>query len=120
MVELEFEIDQDKIIVQANLTDSFNNVLTHFYTKTNIEPDSVVFMVRASKIQGDKKISELINEEEKQNKIMHIKVFRNYNSDKNDKVIVDSKQVICPKCSEHCRIKIEDYIIKLSYIFYKI
>ena len=113
MVELEFEIDQDKIIVQANLTDSFNNVFTHFYTKTNIEPDSVVFMVRASKIQGDKKISELINEEEKQNKIMHIKVFRNYNSDKNDKVIVDSKQVICPKCSEHCRIKIEDYIIKL-------
>ena len=44
---------------------------------------------------------------------MIISVFRLYYNNKNDKAIVDSKQIICPKCSEHCRINIEDYIVKL-------
>ena len=113
MVELEFILDQEKINVQVTLDELFSSAFTKYYVKSRIEPNSVIFMTRAAEIPGDKKISDIINEEEKKTKKMIISVFRLYYNNKNDKAIVDSKQIICPKCSEHCRINIEDYIVKL-------
>ena len=113
MIELEFEFEQEKIKIKANLSDLFITVFSKYYSKAKIEPNSVIFLSRAIIISGDKKISDIINEEEKINRKMIITVLRCYYSNKNNKTIVDSKQIICPKCSEHCRIKIEDYIIKL-------
>ena len=53
-----------------------------------------------------------MNQIEINNKKMRIFVI-SLNNDKNDKSIVESKEIICPKCYEQCRIKIDDYIINL-------
>ena len=64
------------------------------------------------KISENKRIIELMNQIEINNKKMRIFVI-SLNNDKNDKSIVESKEIICPKCYEQCRIKIDDYIINL-------
>lgn len=65
MVELEFILDQEKINVQVTLDELFSSAFTKYYVKSRIEPNSVIFMTRAAEIPGDKKISDIINEEEK-------------------------------------------------------
>ena len=112
MVELEFEYLQFKYVIQVNLTDSFSKSCDQFYQKAEIIPKSVFFMANSILLTGDKKIGDIMNETEKYNKKMHISVFPLY-LDGKDKVIVESKEVICPKCLEQCRIKIQDYIVYL-------
>ena len=51
-----------------------------------------------------------MNQIEINNKKMHILVI-SLNNNQNDNSIVESKEIICPKCYEQCRIKIDDYII---------
>ena len=86
--------------------------MRQFYQKAEIIPNSVFFMANSILLTGDKKIGDIMNETEKYNKKMHISVFPLY-LDGKDKVIVESKEVICPKCLEQCRIKIQDYIVYL-------
>ena len=112
MVEIEFYYEQHKVNIQANLNDNFSTVINNFYQKAKIKQNSVFFMAHAFQIKGDIKIMGIMNETEKLNKKMRIDVFPLY-INKDDKVIVESKDIICPKCLEQCRIKIEDYIIKL-------
>ena len=53
-----------------------------------------------------------MNQIEKRDKKIYIAVFPLYLND-NKKVIVESKEIICPKCFEQCRIQIKDYNIEL-------
>ena len=112
MVEIEFEHFQDKITIQCNLSDKFSSVMAKYYQKTGIQPNSVVFMANTFKIPEDKKIGDIMNEKERTNKKMNIKVF-SLNMDSNQPVIEESKEIICPICLEQCRIKIQDYFIVL-------
>ena len=112
MAQLEFEYSQSIIIIQVNLTDLFSKACNKYYQKSDIKPNSVFFMKKTMVIPGNKKIIDLMDETEKESKKMHISVFPLY-IDENDKVIIESKEVICPKCFEPCRIKILDYIVYL-------
>ena len=113
MVELEFDYEQNKIYIQANLDEYFSNVINKYYIKSQLEPNSVIFMVHSIQIPENKRIFEVMNQFEKTNKRMYIAVFPLYKCDSNKNIIVDAKEIICPKCSEQCRIKVEDYMIKL-------
>ena len=112
MVELEFDYFQDKMKLKFNLSDDFESVFDKYCLKTGIEKNSVIFKVHNLEISGDKKIIDIMNNTERLNNKMNISVFRHF-INPNDKVIEQSKEIICPKCSEQCRIKINDYFIDL-------
>ena len=112
MVELEFDYEQSKVFLQANLTDYFSNVITKYYQKTLIEPNSVIFVAHSFKVQENNRIMDIMDQSDKKNNKLYIAVFPLY-INVNKKVIEDSKEIICPKCSEQCQIKIEDYNVKL-------
>ena len=97
MVELEFDYQQNKIYMQVNLDEYFINVFNKYYTKSQIKPNSVVFMAHSIQIPENKRIFEVMNQFEKVNKRMYIAVFPLY-EDNNEKVIVEAKDIICPKC----------------------
>ena len=42
MVELVFDFEQSKTIIQANLTDYFGTIIKTYYQKAQIEPNTVV------------------------------------------------------------------------------
>ena len=106
MAEIEFEYLQEKIKLKFKITDKFSNVFNKYYQKVGIEPNSVLFMAHSMSIPGDKKILDIMDKNEKLNKKMKIVVL-------NDKVIKQSKEIICPKCLEQCKIKIKNYLIEL-------
>ena len=112
MVEIEFRYFQDEIKIQVNLDDYFKTAINRFYQKAKLEENSVIFLHNTFSLDETKTIKEIMNETERFNKSMRIDVFPVYIK-KIENYIVDSKEIICPKCSEQCRIKIEDYIIKL-------
>ena len=113
MVELEFECDQNKVIIQANLNDYFSTIIPKYYQKAEIEPNSVFFVAHSFMIQENKRIIDFMDKSDKKNNKLYIQVHQIYISRKKN-YIEDSKEIICPKCSEQCRIKIEDYNIKLT------
>ena len=45
MVELEYVYEQNKIFMQANLRDYFSTIITKYYQKTFIEPNSIIFFL---------------------------------------------------------------------------
>ena len=112
MVELEFECEQNKVIIQANLNDYFSTIIPKYYQKAEIEPNSVFFVAHSFMIQENKRIIDFMDKADKKNNKLYIQVHQIYISRKKN-YIEDSKEIICPKCSEQCRIKIEDYNIKL-------
>ena len=112
MVELEFDYQQNKVFMKVNPSEYFNTIINQYYLKAQIEPNSVTFFAHSVQIQENKRVIEVMNQLEKMNNKMYIMVFPLYiNNNKN--VVEDSKEIICPKCYEQCRIKIEDYKVNL-------
>ena len=114
MIQIEFQLEQQKIIIQAKSDETFQAVIDRYIQKTQIQLNSVYFISNGSQIKLDQTLENAMTEFEKQNQ--KIKVLVNRIEDKsNDKkeVIIKSKDIICPKCSEPCRITLEDCKIKL-------
>ena len=112
MVELEFDYDQSKMSIQANLTDDFRTIINKYCQKAQIDKNTVTFWAHSVQIKEDKMIIDVMNQIEKRDMKMYITVFSLYLND-NQIAKVESKEIICPKCFEKCRIKIEDYSIIL-------
>ena len=110
MVEIEFLYLQDEIKVQVNLDDCFTVAKNRFYQKSRLMENSVLFLHNTFSIDETKTIKEIMNSNEKFKKSMRIDVFPLY-INKNEDLITESKEIICPKCFEQCRIKIENYFI---------
>ena len=118
MVEIEFEYLEKKILIHANLSDYFNIIFNKFYQKSGTDPNSVIFMAHSKNITEDLKLEDIMDETEKLNQKIHITVYP-ININNKNKIIEQSKEIICPKCSEQCRIKFDDYFIELFDCKYK-
>ena len=115
MVEIEFDFKQSKTKIQANLDEPFQNILNKYKQKYSFISSSFFFFYNGSQIIDPSiKIKNLINDMDKRNKKMKILVdnIEQNNIDNNHNVI-QSKDIVCPECKEPCRIKIENYKIKL-------
>ena len=112
MIDIEFKYLQNIIVITSNLNDNFSTVFSNFYKRVEIEPNSVMFLFDNKKISENKKIIDFISETEKLNNKITISVIP-LNINNNHKIFEVSKEIICPKCSRQCRIKMKDYLIEL-------
>ena len=111
MVQIEFNNNQMITIIQANLGDLFKDVINKYLGKTLISPKNISFVANGSIINPDLIVEKQMNNLDKENKTM--KVIVNAMKEDDDKVVIKSKEIICPECHEPCRIKFENYKIKL-------
>ena len=88
-----------------NLNDYFFKIIPKYYQKEEIEPNSDFFVAHSFMIQENKRIIDFMDKSDKKNNKLYIQVHQIYISRKKN-YIEDSKEIICPKCSEQCRIKI--------------
>ena len=112
MAQLEFEYSQNVVIIQVNFDDLFKTAFNKYYQKTLIKPNSVVFIANGMKLSENKRIIDSMNQMQIMNRKMRIFVT-SLNNSQIENYIVESKDIICPKCFEECRIKIIDYIVNL-------
>ena len=103
MVEVEFNYQHNKIIIQGNLTDSFETVTKKYADKANLDINNIYFIFSGKVINKEDKLEEVMSESDKRNKKMIILVY-SINS-----TIVNE----CPECKEICKYEINDYQIIL-------
>ena len=114
MVEIEFDFNQAITNIQAKLDDPFKDVINKFMQKSLLEPGSVNFLVNGKVINPNESVESHMSNFNKENKKMKIIVTMAVNDNSNkEQVIAKSKDIICQNCKEPCRIKTENYKIKL-------
>ena len=114
MVEVEFNYQQNKIIIQGNLTDSFETVTKKYADKANLDINNIYFISGGRVINKEDKLEEVMSDSDKRNKKMIILVYSiNSNVINENTNIKVSKDVICPICKEICKYEINDYQIIL-------
>ena len=113
MVEIDFNLNQRIITIQAKLDEPFQNIIDKFLQKASLQPGSVYFLANGNHISNPQNnVESLMSDLNKSNKKMQVLVIMAENSNQ-DNVITKSKDIICPECKEPCRIKMENYKLKL-------
>ena len=111
MATIEFNFNQKIIEIQANLDDTFQNVINKYLQKSLINPKSVTFFANGNIINLEKTVDSQMNMLNKKDNKMT--VFVHLNNEEKKEIIEKSKVIICPECYEPCRIKFQNCKIKL-------
>jgi len=112
MIKIEFDYNQRITIIQANLEDTFKNVISKYIQKTSLDPNRIIFLSNGTLIKPEETVSNQANQIEKEDKIMKLIVLLVERTNIEDSV-VQSKDIICPECHLPCRIKIDNFKIHL-------
>ena len=113
MIIIKFIFNQTPIDIQANLDDSFKDVARKYFSKSYLNYTSTIFLLNANVLffNNENTIKSLINPINKENNSLKILVYQIDSHAPEIKFLL-SKDIICPKCNEPCKIKFEDYHIK--------
>ena len=109
MAYIKFIYQQIPFTIQANQNDLFKNIAEKFAQKANVDLETVSFEGDEGAIQENEVIKDLV----KQSNEITITVNTN-NEEGTKRILVDSKEVICPECKEPCRFQIENYKVRDS------
>ena len=100
--------------IQCNKEDKMKDICIKFVNKIGIDINSIYFLYNGIQLNLDLILNQQINEIDRDKNEMNILVYEKLKSTIiiNDGII-KSKEIICPKCKENCKIKFYDYKIKL-------
>ena len=107
-----FEYNGIKISIQCNPNDKMLNICKKFTEKLYIDLKSNYFIYSGNPVNFDLTLSQIINNDDKIKNQINILVYSNYSSNNNSQKII-SKDIICPKCGESCKIDLNNYKICL-------
>ena len=115
MISIKFTLNGIQTIIQSKKGEKMRNICNKFISKIgNEKADSLYFIYNGKLINFELTVDEQANSFDKNNKIMNILVYSKSSSIINeDKVMIKSKEIICPKCTENCRIKFKNFKIEL-------
>jgi len=114
MNKVEFKYKGLSYIIQCNENEKLKTICQQFCSKVKIDKNSIFFSYdgKAGKeFNEELTYNEMINSINKNENKMVILVYDI--KEKEDKSIVKSNEIICPKCGEICKIKFKNYKISL-------
>ena len=114
MVEIEFNYNQNKIIIQGNPNNLFKEIIEKYTNKTNLDINILYFISNGKIINKKDKLENIMSESDKRNKKIQILVYSINSIINNENTNIKiSKDIICPVCEELCLYEIKDDKIKL-------
>ena len=113
MVEVEFDYNQQILVLQAKFEDIFQDIINKYLLKSLLNPNSTYFIANGKQINPQETVGNQMNEMNKSIKKIKVLVQIIEEENTNVQVTVQSKNIICPKCQEPCRISIDNYQVKL-------
>ena len=114
MLQIQFEYNHQLNMIQSKLEDKFQIVIDKYLQKSQLNSNNIIFLVKGRKINPEETVENYMNEIDKQNKYLKVLVqLIEDEENQNKEVIIKSKEIICPKCYEPCRIKIDNYKLEL-------
>ena len=112
MVEVEFSYHQNKINIQSNMKDMFEEIVQKYIIKSNLDINNIYFISDGKTINTKDKLENIMNESDKINKkiIILVETINNSINIENTNIKI-SNDIICPDCKEICKYEIKDYKI---------
>ena len=104
-------INGNKIIIQCNPDDQMKNIYEKFTKKVFIDINSIYFLYSSNKVNYDLTCFQKPNSADKIRNQINVLVYSNENNKCPDNLI--SKDIICPKCKETSKLKLNDYKVCL-------
>ena len=115
-VVVEFKYNGTDTIIQCKENEKMGDICKRFVTKAQEDKNNLYFVYASNNLKEELTFSQCANKDDIQRKKMTILV-NSLNSNNSKKVLVRSKEVICPKCHESALINIKNY--KLIIFNYK-
>ena len=110
MINVIFTLKGMNTIIQCNKEDKLKDICNKYAHNMGIDINLIYFLYNGIILDFD--LNQQIDIIVKDKNEMNILVYEKYNSTvKTDESIIQSKEIICPKCKENCKIKINDYKI---------
>jgi hypothetical protein len=111
MEEVNFNYNGINTIIQCLKDDYIKDICIKFTSKIQIDLNNLIFVYGGELLNIELKYNEIIKNKERMNILVYDKNSTYIN--KNERII-KSKDIICLKCGEICRIKIINYKIKIN------
>ena len=111
MSTINFAFNGQIISVQCTKGEKMKEICQSFGSKTGIDINKYIYLNGGKVINFDSKLEEL-GQMNGNNILVIDKLSESMKKD--DKSLVQSKDVICPKCQESCRLYIKNYKIRLA------
>ena len=99
--------------IQCNPNDKLKDICLNFTNKIHIDKNKVYFIYSGNLINQELTFLQSANSEDKSRNKMSILVNKTEELNTVKEVIIQSKEIICPKCFEITKLKIKDYKVKL-------
>ena len=101
-------------IIQCNKEDKMKDICNKYANKIGIDINLIYFLYNGIQLNLELTLNQQINNIDRDKNEINILVYEKLKSTIIiDEGIKESKEIICPKCKENCKIKINDYKIKL-------
>ena len=113
MINIEFDYNKEKILLQAKSNDIFRDVINKYLQKTLLNPNDTYFIANGKKINQSGTVESHMSDIDKESNEIKILVQLIEDEEGKKNIIDKSKEIICPSCQEPCLISIENYKIKL-------
>ena len=88
-------------------------IIDRFIVKTSADRNSIYFLYGGAILKEEQSLIEIISNEDKLRNQMNILVNSSFDDQNDHNSIINSKEVICPKCLCHINLKIQNYKISL-------
>ena len=115
-IEVEFIFKGAQTVIQSKANYSLKNICQNFKNKQHIQNEDLTFVYSGNILNDALTFTQCANTMDRSRKKMTILVNKNDDNNQNNTnpVIIQSKEIICPKCFENSKIRINNYKIKLS------
>ena len=110
MITIEFNFNQSIMPVQGNLQDKFQTFIDKYCSKSCLPSKRIYFLGNGQPMNPEKTIESQIHITNEQNTSQVLVCINDALEEKN---FIESKEIVCPKCYEPCKYKINNYKIKL-------
>ena len=113
MVEVNFAYNGINTTMYCKNDDKFQDICEKYCIKIEKDINKLIFIYGGEILKKELKLKDVINQIDKVNLKMNILVYDNNTMIEKERII-ESKDIICPKCGEICLINLNDYKIKLN------
>ena len=113
MAKVIFKYSGIETLIQCKIEDKLKDICERYVIKIQKDINKLIFIYGGITLNLDLQLKEVINKMDRQDLKMNILVY-DTNSNIIDERVIQSKDVICPKCGEICLIEFKDYKVRLN------
>ena len=116
MAKVEFQYNGEITMIQCKENQKMAEICDNFISKYHINENEIYYSyngIAGAKFNKNLTFNQMANAIDKKRKMMNVLVYKIDDKINDKNMIIRSKNIICPKCKEDIKMKIDNYKINL-------